>query len=269
MTASRERAAVKATGSMASWFRRGFSISSGLSGRSEETCGFRSSRSLKSGKFSAIVDLGCGNGALVKKLHDRGLSVIGIDASEDLLRIARADYPDIPFICADAADFRLEQPVDAVFSNAVFHWIDRERQPAMLSCVYKALRKGGQFVFEFGGSGNNALIHEALRSEFEKRGCRYTMPFYFPGIGEYAPLVERAGFQVRTALLFDRPTELKGKDGLRDWIEMFVKVPFAGVKEDDRIAIIDGAVRRLEPVLYRNGKWHADYVRLRMKAVRR
>ena len=220
-------------------------------------------------EIRTIVDLGCGNGALTKKLHDKGLSVIGIDASEDLLRIARADYPDIPFICADAADFRLEQPVDAVFSNAVFHWIDRERQPAMLSCVYRALRKGGQFVFEFGGSGNNALIHEALRLEFEKRGYRYTVPFYFPGIGEYASLVEEAGFEVRTALLFDRPTELKGDDGLRDWIEMFVKVPFAGVKEEDRLAIIEGAVEQLEPVLYKNGKWHADYVRLRMKALKR
>ena len=183
--------------------------------------------------------------------------------------IARANYPDIPFICADATNFKLEKPVDAVFSNAVFHWIDRERQPAMLSCVYKALRKGGQFVFEFGGSGNNALIHEALRSEFEKRRYSYTVPFYFPGIGEYASLVEQAGFQVRTALLFDRPTELKGKDGLRDWIEMFVKVPFAKVKEDDKEAIIEGAVEQLEPVLYKNGKWHADYVRLRMKALKR
>lgn len=60
-----------------------------------------------------------------------------------------------------------------------------------------------------------------------------------------------------------------GDDGLRDWIEMFVKVPFAGVKEEDRLAIIEGAVEQLEPVLYKNGKWHADYVRLRMKAVRR
>ena len=220
-------------------------------------------------EIRSVIDLGCGNGALTKALRDRGLSVLGIDASEELLGIAREKYPDIPFIRADAADFRAEKPVDAVFSNAVFHWIDRERQPAMLSCVYKAMRKGGQLVFEFGGSGNNALIHEALRSEFEKRGYSYKMPFYFPGIGEYAPLVEQAGFQVRTALLFDRPTELEGENGLRDWIEMFVKVPFSGVKEEDRDAIIEGAVRQLEPVLYKDGKWHADYVRLRMKAIKR
>ena len=49
---------------------------------------------------------------------------------------------------------------------------------------------------------------------------------------------------------------------------MFVRVPFAGVKEGDRDAIIEGAVKKLEPVLYKNGKWHADYVRLRMKALK-
>jgi len=36
-------------------------------------------------EIRTIVDLGCGNGALVKKLHDRGLSVIGIAMTEVFL----------------------------------------------------------------------------------------------------------------------------------------------------------------------------------------
>ena len=121
-------------------------------------------------EIRTIVDLGCGNGALTKKLHDKGLSVIGIDASEDLLRIARADYPDIPFICADAADFRLEQPADAVFSNAVFHWVDRERQPAMLSCVYKALRKGGSSSSSSAAPGTTRLSTRSCAWSLRKGG---------------------------------------------------------------------------------------------------
>lgn len=57
----------------------------------------------------------------------------------------------------------------AVFSNAVLHWIDRQKQPGMASCVRDALKPGGQFAFEFGGYGNNALIHNALHGEFRKR----------------------------------------------------------------------------------------------------
>ena len=219
-------------------------------------------------KARTCLDLGCGNGALTAELQRRGLRVTGLDASPELLQIARAQHPDIPFMEADAASFALREPVDAVFSNAVFHWIDRERQMAMLSCVKKALRPGGQFVFEFGGKGNTALIHSALAAAFSARGHAYRMPFYFPSIGEYASLVEKAGFTVRAAWLFDRPTELKGEDGMADWIRLFVRTPFAAVPAAaEKEAIIREAVDLLRPQLYRDGRWYADYVRLRMKAV--
>ena len=142
-------------------------------------------------KARTCLDLGCGNGALTAELQRRGLRVTGLDASPELLQIARAQHSDIPFMEADAASFALREPVDAVFSNAVFHWIDRERQMAMLCCVKKALRPGGQFVFEFGGKGNTARIHSALAAAFSARGHAYRMPFYFPSIGEYASLLDQ------------------------------------------------------------------------------
>ncbi len=216
---------------------------------------------------STVLDLGCGNGALSKALQDKGFVVTGIDASADQLGIAREKYPDIPFYQADAADFSLPEPVDAVFSNAVFHWIDADRQPQMLRCVYRALKEGGQFVFEMGGYGNNRLIHGALAEAFAEHGYEYRNPFYFPSIGEYASLLEDAGFQVRYAILFDRLTELKGENGLADWSRMFVKTPFAAVgNEAEREEIIGQAAERLRGQLCRDGVWYADYVRLRMRA---
>ena len=219
-------------------------------------------------KGDALIDLGCGNGALTKALQEKGYRVTGIDSSEELLETARQKYPDIPFIQADATDFLVEEAVDAVFSNAVFHWIDREKQADMLACVHKALKGKGQFVFEFGGHGNNALIHSALGEVFSEHGYGYKMPFYFPTIGEYAALVERAGFLVKYAVLFDRPTELKGSDGLKEWIHMFVKTPFAIMDDAEGEEIICQAVERLRNALYREGRWYADYVRIRMKAVK-
>lgn len=220
---------------------------------------------LKTG--STVLDLGCGNGALTEQLKNKGFHVIGIDASEELLNIARRNYPDTDFIKADATSFSLDESVDAVFSNAVFHWIDGDKQSSMLHCVYNVLRDNGQFVFEFGGQGNNALIHKGLEKAFLSYGYSYKMPFYFPSIGEYASLLEKTGFQVRYAVLFDRPTVLKGEQGLRDWIDMFVKIPFRVVADPkDTEAIKSMAVSNLKPVLYKNGKWYADYVRIRMKA---
>lgn len=127
----------------------------------------------------------------------------------------------------------------------------------------------GQFVFEFGGYGNNQLIHQALAEVFSEYQYTYIRPFYFPTISEYSTLLENAGFKVVYAILFDRPTELKGENGLKDWINMFVKTPFDAIEnKDERETIIDKAVDKLKGVLYRDSIWNADYVRIRMKAIR-
>ena len=218
---------------------------------------------------SMLLDLGCGNGALTKTLQDKGYIVKGIDASKELLDIARKNYPGIEFIQADATNFSLQEPVDIVFSNAVFHWIDKELQQSMLKCVHNALKENGQFVFEFGGHGNNQLIHSALAKVFSEHGYIYKMPFYFPTISEYTSLLENTGFRVKYAVLFDRPTELKGENGLKDWINMFVKTPFSVIENEDiRETIIDKAVDDLRKILYKDGKWYADYVRIRIKAIK-
>lgn len=121
-------------------------------------------------KIKNVLDLGCGNGILTKKLSDMGVGVIGIDASEDQLEIARKQYPKIEFLHSDATDFSLDKNVDAVFSNAVFHWIDEEKQVEMLKCVYDVLNNGGQFVSEFGGYGNAQCVHNALTKSFAENG---------------------------------------------------------------------------------------------------
>lgn len=217
---------------------------------------------------ATCLDLGCGNGALTAALCERGLDAFGMDASPEMLALARERHPKLRFVEGDATSFVLSEPVDVVFSNAVLHWIDRKLQPAALEHVAAALVPGGQFVFECGGYGCGARIHAALAREFEAHGLAYELPFYFPTMGEYAPLVEAAGLRVTHALLFDRPTRLKGPNGMAGWIRMFVQRPFAGMDSELADAIIEGAVASLAPELLRDGTWYADYVRLRMRAVK-
>src|SRR5260221_12982506 len=45
----------------------------------------------------AVLDAGCGTGYLTKQLSDRGAKVIGVDFSQRMIEIARADYPALDF----------------------------------------------------------------------------------------------------------------------------------------------------------------------------
>lgn len=215
-----------------------------------------------------VVDLGCGNGALSGKLRERGYRVIGVDASGEMLAAARAGHPDIPFIQADAAEFSLDEKADAVFSNAVFHWIDREKQACMIRNIADQIKPNGQLVCEFGGRGCAEAVHSTLERCFRRRGLPYPRTFYFPTVGEYAPLLEQHGLRVTYAALFDRPTVQKSGDGLIDWIRMFVKKPFEGMDAALEQEILDETREALRERLYIDGRWVIDYVRIRIKAIR-
>lgn len=73
---------------------------------------------------------------------------------------------------------------------------------------------------------------------------------------------------MRYAVLFDRPTVQKTEDGLADWIRMFDKKPFEGLEPELCDEIIAEASENLRPVLFKDGKWIVDYVRIRIKAER-
>lgn len=216
-----------------------------------------------------VLDVGCGTGALTACIAARGYEVSGIDASADMVAAARRAHPDISFAQADACTFLLDNPVDVVFSNAVFHWVDRERQPELVENIARNLVPGGQLVCEFGGYGCAAQVHGALARAFERRGLAYVHPHYFPSIGRYAPLLEAAGLMVDFATLFDRPTPQEGHDGLARWIEMFLQRPFEGIDRTTAAEITQETVEELRGPLWRDGRWFVDYVRIRLRARKR
>lgn len=217
-------------------------------------------------KGSLLVDLGCGNGTLSKKLAEMGYRVLGVDASEDMLALAKAEYPDLKFISGNALSFTLEQKADVIFSNAVFHWIDAEKQEEMLENIANQLAPGGELVCEFGGYGCAEAVHSTLEKCFAARGLHYPRTFYFPTIGEYAPLLEKHGLRVEYATLFDRPTVQQTENGLTDWIDMFVTKPFEGMEPALKAEILSETESALRDRLFIGGKWVIDYVRIRFRA---
>lgn len=213
-----------------------------------------------------ILDLGCGTGQLTRAIADAGARVVGIDSSPGMIEAARARYPELEFERADARSFSFPYAFDAVFSNAVLHWILEAEGVARR--VSGSLKSGGRFVAEFGGRGNVARIAGALREALREEGRADERTWwYYPTVGEYSALLERHGLEVRFATLYDRPTKLEeGERGLRNWVEMFKGEVFAGVGADAKERILTGVENRVRAALFKDGSWHADYRRLRIVA---
>lgn len=214
-----------------------------------------------------ILDLGCGTGHLTASLAESGATVVGLDSSADMLAQARSAFPRLEFVQADARAFSFVQPFDAVFSNAVLHWV-RPPEDA-IRCVRNALRPGGRFVAELGGQGNVRALLAALQTAADRMGiAAWQPPWYFPGVGVYASLLESAGFEVRFATLFDRPTPLEGADGLKGWVKMFARSLLDDMPAERGEELLEAVEEAARPHLFREGGWFADYRRLRVAAVR-
>ena len=214
-----------------------------------------------------ILDLGCGTGHLTQQLAQAGARVIGLDSSPQMLATARQQYPDIEFIQADASAFALPVACDAVFSNAVLHWVKRADEAA--ACIARALKPGGRFVCEFGGHGNVANIVDATQTVLRAYAQREVAhPWFYPSIGEYASLLERHGLEVRQAWLFDRLTKLEGADGMRNWLVMFADTMFEGLDAAAKDAALTEIEQRLRATNFHDDSWYADYRRLRLVAAR-
>ncbi len=212
-----------------------------------------------------ILDLGCGDGVLTKKLADLGCEVIAVDSSVPQIEAARK--LGLNAFVIGGEDLPYDEEFDAVFSNAVLHWI--KRADVMLTGVYRSLKPGGRFVAECGGQGCIHKIRTALVQALNRRGFdgEARVPWYFPTPGDYATRLERAGFRVDSIALIPRPTPLPGD--MVDYLKTFALSFFQGFSDEARSDYLQEVRAILEPQLLDvNGRWVADYVRLRFAATK-
>jgi SAM-dependent methyltransferase len=201
-----------------------------------------------------ILDIGCGEGTLTRKIVERGASVLGIDSSPEMIAAARAAGIDAVLMAAEDIPFSAE--FDAAFSNATLHWVLEKDQAAR--AIFRALKPDARFAGEMGGEGNLAKLREALDEELIIRG--YAPPVeannWYASPEEFAAVYEAAGFEQLDARLIERPTPIE--HGLAAWVTTFRRgwLDRADVPETERSEIASAVADRI-------GSNMADYVRLR------
>jgi SAM-dependent methyltransferase len=121
---------------------------------------------------ATLLDQGAGTGRLAIPLARRGFRVIGVDAAETYVAIARRRAGDLGASCeivvADAARFVPRAPCDGAFNwSTSFGFDDDEATSrAMIARAHDALVSGGRFALDY---ANVARVIRELRPEMTRR----------------------------------------------------------------------------------------------------
>jgi trans-aconitate 2-methyltransferase len=180
-----------------------------------------------------VLDAGCGSGRMTRHVLERVPNgrVIGVDASPSMIEHARAELGHdgrLDLRIGDLAQLDLGEQVDAIFSNATFHWVpDHE---VLFERLFAALRPGGSMEVQFGGEGNveefiAAIESVAAEPEFAEHLGSLEAPWYFAGLDETETRLRAAGFDVESIWLDryeeqpDDPYEFMRASGLNAHLE--------------------------------------------------
>ena len=162
-----------------------------------------------------VLDAGCGSGRVTEMLIERlpRGRVIAVDASPSMVAKAREAIGDrAEVLLQDLAELRVREPVDAIFSNAVFHWVlDHKR---LFTRLFEALKPGGRMEAQCGGAGNVQAFHDTVsrladRPPFNEFFDGWTGPWHFADDRATTALLERIGFIDVNCWLEDRPIVMR------------------------------------------------------------
>ena len=125
-----------------------------------------------------VLDLACGEGFYSRLLKENGAAeVVGVDISEAMIRLARAQEREKPLGCryvvSDAADYEPAGTVDLVLGMYLLHYAGSEAKLLrFLRVCHTALRPGGRLV----GFNDNVLNPPQGTASWSKYGIVKTAP---------------------------------------------------------------------------------------------
>ena len=157
-------------------------------------------------KPELLLDLACGTGGFSNQMAQKGIEVIGVDISEEMLGIAREksydSSVDVLYLCQDAAELDLYGTIDGAICcmDSLNHITDIKKLEKAISKVSLFLEKDSLFIFDVNTPfkhehilGNNTFVIEeesiycVWQNEYDaKKGMTYiNLDFFAEKDGVY------------------------------------------------------------------------------------
>jgi len=227
-----------------------------------------------------VLDVGCGDGKVTAEIAQavpRG-SVVGIDASAEMIGFAKKTFPTrkfpkLGFRVMDARKIRFGRRFDLIFSNAALHWVDDHQ--AILCGMASLLKPGGRLIVSCGGKGNAQDVFIALRPELRRKSWgkyfrKMPKPYFFYSPADYEKWLPEFGFKIQSLQLVPKDATYAGADGFTAWLRTtwlpyIQRVP-ENLREKFIAAVANRYIAKHPPDT--NGKVHVRMVRLEIDAVK-
>jgi SAM-dependent methyltransferase len=105
-----------------------------------------------------VLDVGCGSGEpIARYLIDRGIGVVGVDASPSMIDLCRARFPDSEWLVIDMRELELERRFEGTLAWDSFFHLGIEDQREMLSRFARHARPGAPLMFTSGPAEGEAI----------------------------------------------------------------------------------------------------------------
>ena len=152
-------------------------------------------------KGMKVLDIGCGRGEITHYCFQQGAKVIGLDFSQEAIRIARKTYPQVPFFHQDVFKYQPKTKFSLIIMLDFVEHVPKGKFTTLLKKCYRWLEREGQI-----------LIHTNERKQEEAPG----VPFHPTHINllttqELKEALENCGFKIESFKL--RPRKAKEASG--------------------------------------------------------
>jgi len=224
-----------------------------------------------------VLDAGCGSGSvtfdLLQKLP-RG-KIYALDFSPEMIEkltasIKERGITNVTPMQADLTDFRLPEPVDVVFSNAVLHWISDD--DALFGSLLRATKPGGQLRAQCGGGHIYRRLMPIVDSIRQQDDFLAYLGDYCDGKNYRTPdiaveAMKRAGWMDARASTFDAPVTFENEDEAALYLRTIIlRDHVSKLPEELHEPYVRAVIR--EDIARNGAPFTADYVRLNLWACR-